>query len=213
VVSDPLVPIAGRRRGRQPLWGITRAAESTAPYITTFEPRQTYYWRTRTATSYAYGEYSAVQSFSTPPVEASATITPEAGGTLIPDPGNITITFSPGAVSNTTTISYTLQPVPGRSLANFRFAGRAFTLRAFGANGLPITTFNSSFTITIKYDSADLQAADIDDPSKLNLYFWNDTGCAIDTANRRVTLMLNHLTEFALAPPIERELFLPMIVR
>ena len=127
--------------------------------------------------------------------------------------------FPPGAVTQQTTLSYTLQPEPDQDLANFRFAGRAFTLEAFDSNG-DVTTFNQPFTITIIYDTWDLFAAGIGDPSRLNLVFWNGSewegilpcaGCSIDTVNRTVTAVINHLTEFALVGPAAPKVYLPII--
>jgi hypothetical protein len=187
----------------------------------TFDPQETLYWRVVAGNSYAWGTPSATRSFTTPPVTATTTISPDSGGTLTPDPGDISIQFPHGAVTDTTTLSYTLQPRPSQSLANFRFAGRAFTLEAFDAHGQPVTTFNQPFTLTIVYDGFDLFAAGIDNPSKLNLAFWNGSewewilpcaGCSVDTENHTVIAVVDHLTEFALFAPRERLVFLPVVL-
>jgi len=187
-----------------------------------FEPEETLYWRAAARNSYAWGTPSASRSFTTPPVTATITISPDSGGTLTPDPGNISIQFPPGAVTATTTLSYTLQPQPSQNLANFRFAGRAFTLQAFDAHGQPITTFNQPFTLTIVYDDSDLLAADIREPSRLNLAFWNGsewkkilpcTGCSVDTEHHTIIAVIDHLTEFALLAPQERFVFLPIVLK
>jgi hypothetical protein len=187
----------------------------------TFDPQETLYWRGAAQNSYAVGTPSVRRSFTTPPVTATTEINPSTGGTLTPDPGNISVQFPPDAVSAQTTLSYTLQPEPERELANFRFGGRAFTLEAFDANGA-VTTFNQPFTITIVYDSWDLFAADIGDPTRLNLVFWNGSeweeilpcaGCSIDTVNLKVTVVLDHLTEFALVGPDETKVYLPIVIK
>jgi hypothetical protein len=195
---------------------------STPMVQSTFDPQETYYWRAAARNNYAWGNPSGSRSFTTPPVTATTTISPDAGATLTPDPGNISIQFPPGAVVGTTTLSYTLQPYPDQDLANFRFAGRAFTLKAFDTNGQPITTFNQPFTITIVYDGLDLIAAGIGNPSRLNLAFWDGsrwveilpcTGCSVDTQNQTITVVIDHLTEFALLAPVERSVHLPVVLR
>jgi len=187
----------------------------------TFNPQETIYWRGAAVNSYAVGAPSVQRSFTTPAVMTSTEVSPIDGGTLTPDPGNISVQFPPGAVTQQTTLSYTLQPEPNQGLANFLFAGRAFTLEAFNSNG-NVTIFNQPFTMTIIYDTWDLFAANIGDPSRLNLVFWNGSeweeilpcaGCSIDTVNRTVTVIINHLTEFALVGPNETKIYLPVMIK
>ena len=187
----------------------------------TFGPEETVYWRVASVTSYAIGDPSTLRSFTTPPVFTQTVISPESGGTLSPDPGNISIQFPPGAVDETTTISCTMHALPTQDDAGFRFGGRGFSLEAADAQG-PVTTFNEPFSMTVKYDSTDLVYAGIDDPSKLNLSFWNGlnwenvlpcTGCSNDTGNSTITVVIDHVTEFALLAPGEVFVFLPMMIR
>jgi hypothetical protein len=74
----------------------------------------------------------------------------------------------------------------------------------------------------IRYDASDLLAAGITDASQLNLLFWNSSewetilpcnGCSIDTANRTVTVVLDHFTEFVLVAPDVNKVYLPLILR
>jgi hypothetical protein len=53
----------------------------------------------------------------------------------------------------------------------------------------------------------------------LDLLFWDGAkwvsvlpceGCAVDQANNRVTVKLNHFTEFAVTPSATRYVFLPL---
>ena len=185
----------------------------------TFDPQETIYWRGGAVNDYAVGTPSGQRSFTTPAVMTSTEVSPVDGGTLTPVPGDISVQFPPGAVTQQTTLSYTLQPEPNQYLANFRFAGRAFTLEAFDSNG-DVKTFNQPFTITIIYDTWDLFAAGIGNPSRLNLVFWNGSrwveilpcaGCSIDTVNRTVTVVINHLSEFALFGPAAPKVYLPII--
>ncbi|MFV9506303.1 MAG: hypothetical protein AB4911_17265 [Oscillochloridaceae bacterium umkhey_bin13] len=186
----------------------------------TFEPEQTQYWMIGASNDDGWGLFSSLRSLTTPEVSATGTITPAAGGTLTPDPGTTTIQFPAGTVGSTTTLSYTLMAEPDQRLANWRFGNRAFTLKAFSGD-TPVTTFSQPFTITLDYDLDDLRAAGIGDPTLLNLLFWNGTewvpllpcaGCSNDTQNRRITAVLDHLTEFALAASV-KTVYLPMIVR
>lgn len=189
---------------------------------TTLDPQETIYWRGMARNSYAWGAASGERSFTTPPVSATTTIDPASGATLAPDPGNISIQFPPNAVAEPTDLNYTLHSYPTQSLANFRFAGRAFTLEAFDQGGQPVNAFAQSFTITIVYDGFDLIAAGIVDPADLNLAYWDGdawvnilpcTGCSIDTDTRTVTVVIDHLTEFALLAPRKTCIYLPLIVR
>jgi hypothetical protein len=186
----------------------------------TFEPEQTQYWMIGAWTDAGWGLFSPLRSLTTPKVNATATISPETGGTLTPDPGTTSIQFPAGAVGSTTTLSYTLQAEPNQRLANWRFGNRSLTLKAFSGE-TPVTSFSKPFTLTIDYDLADLLAAGIGDPALLNLVFWNGSewvsvlpcaGCTNDTARRRVTVVLDHLTEFALAAPV-KIVYVPLIRR
>lgn len=189
-----------------------------------FNPQETWYWRVKARNAYGWGEASAVRSFTTPRLSAAAQITPEAGGTLSPTAGFLTVNFPPGAVSAATTLSFNLLASPTQRLTNFRFANRAFTLTAT-AGGQPVTRFARPFTMSVAYDNDDLLAAGIGDPSKLTLVFWNGgawqqilpcEGCSLDTANRRITVVLDHLTEFALVAPAGEGrafVYLPLLKR
>ena len=124
-------------------------------------------------------------------------------------------------MTSPTEIDFQLLATPRQSLPNFQFANRAFTLEAF-ANGQPLTHFNKPFTMLINYDTSDLIGAGIDDPRQLNLVFWDGSawksvlpcaGCSIDTVNRRVTVVLDHFTEFALVAPNARKVYLPLTRR
>lgn len=192
--------------------------------VVVFNPNETWYWRARARNSLGWGEPGAIRVFRTPIDRASTTIDPQTGGTLAPDPGFLRATFPPGAVTSPTTVDFRLLSGPSQRLPNFRFANRAFTIEA-SAGGSPVTDFAQPFTLTITYDDSDLQAAGISDPTQMNLVFWNGSawepilpcsGCAIDPATRTVTVVIDHLTEFALvapAPEVDVQLFLPLVRR
>jgi hypothetical protein len=203
------------------LWAITPNTIILAPGSLNLVPASPLYWCVATKNSYAFGDQSTSRSFYMPPVTATTMISPNSGGTLTPDPGNISIQFPPDAVTNTATLSYTLLSTPNQDLTNFRFANRAFILEASDLEGRPVTAFSESFTMTVAYDSFDLLFAGIGDPSKLNLAFWdNDAwesilpcpGCSVDTVSQTVTVVIDHLSEFALLAPKER-IYLPIVLR
>jgi hypothetical protein len=189
----------------------------------TFDPKETVYWHVKAKNQYAWGPLSAIRFFVTPPVTATAVISPDIGGTIDPDPGNVSIQFPPNAVTTTVTVSYTLQPQPNHNLANFRFGGRAFTLEAFSQDGQQIHDFNAPITITLSYDGWDLATYGINNPSRLNLAYWNGsewqpilpcTGCYVDVEQHRIVIVVNHFTEFAVvASPTDWDLYLPLITR
>ncbi|MCE7980383.1 MAG: hypothetical protein DYG89_04270 [Caldilinea sp. CFX5] len=200
-----------------------RSSGTIQPAVTAvFNPKELVFGRVRSRNDYGWGPLSTIRKFTTPTATATSNITPESGGTLQPDPGYLTVTFPPGAVTSTTTVDFRLLASPQQPLPNFSFANRAFTLVAT-ANGAPITQFNQPYTMVLAYDEGDLLAAGITDPTQLNLLFWNGTawaallpctGCAIDTTNRTVTVVLNHFTEFALVGPLPKQaLYLPLIRR
>lgn len=189
-----------------------------------FNPDETWFWRTNARNDKGWGSFSEIRSFRTPVAEASATITPEQGGTLSPDPGFLTVTFPPGAVSAPTELRFELLNTPSQPLPNLRFANRVFTVKAF-AGETPITQFAQPFTMVLSYEEADLVEAGISDPAELNLVFWDGNawvpilpceGCAIDPTARTITIVLDHLTEFALvgpAPTANLQVFLPLVQR
>jgi hypothetical protein len=117
------------------------------------------------------------------------------------------VSLPAGVVAGTTVITYAQTSTPTENPGSFAFAGRSFTLEATGAAGQPVTTFNGHYTITLNYLDSDWQAAGIPAEENLNLSYWDGlawvgilpcAGCALDTTNNRITVVLNHLTEFAL---------------
>lgn len=193
--------------------------------ITVQNPQRTFYWRVKTRNDYAWGNLSDIRSFTTPTTRTQATIDPVTGGTLNTSPGYLIVNFPPGAVTQPTDLEFNLLANPRERLPNFRFANRAFTLEAF-VGTQRITQFNKPFMMLISYDPSDLLAAGIADPQELNPVFWNGStwqnilpcaGCSIDTENQKVTIVLDHLSEFALVAPGAQSdvgrIFLPAIVR
>jgi parallel beta-helix repeat protein len=132
---------------------------------------------------------------------------PATAVTLTLPHGEGELALPAGLVTTTTTFTYTEMLTPTQATGSFAFAGRSFTLNATDAAGQPVTTFAGRYTITLNYLDSDWQNAGIPAEANLNLYYWNGTawvgilpcaGCSLDTVNNRITVVLDHLTEFAL---------------
>lgn len=212
-----------REDAEQDAWFRSLTANATTR-VEVRNPEETVFWRVTTRNSYGWGGLSEIRSFTTPTVEATTAISPASGGTLSPNPGYLTVNFPPGAVSEPTDLSFRLLATPQQRLANFRFANRAFTLEA-SANGQPVTHFNKPFMMVVRYDLDDLIAASISDPAELTMVYWNGSewitmlpceGCSVDTASKTITVVLDHLTEFALVAPgaaVQQQVYLPVVIR
>ena len=157
----------------------------------------------------------------TPLPTAVATLAPTSPTTLTLPGGWGQVSLPAGLVTSTTTFTYTQIVTPTQATGGFTFAGRSFTLVATDAAGQPVTSFAGRYTITLNYQDADWQAAGIPAEANLNLYYWNEAtwvallpcaGCSLDTVNNRVTVVLDHLTEFALlGKPWLNWIYLPLV--
>lgn len=154
-----------------------------------------------------------------------ANVTPEAGGALT-GPNGIQFTIPGGAVAQPSMVTLaTLPPptLPNEQRALYGFRGLATTL-----GGQTITTFAKPYTLRIPYTDAQLAALGITDPTTLNLLFWNGsawtpmlpcTGCGVDTANKVITVIADHFTDFAVAGqgtaevPGAAQIYLPIVKR
>lgn len=135
--------------------------------------------------------------------------------------GNVQLTFPVGALSNPTTIAYTpLETVPHPLPPNTRSI-QSFTLDAWGESGSILSHFGQPYTITLSYTDEQLVSEGIDEHT-LNVAFWDTAqwvnilpceGCSVDTVNNRITLKLDHFTEFALVGKEIQKVFLPLTVR
>lgn len=159
-------------------------------------------------------------TISTATLDATGTITPDSGGTVTGGDG-VSVQFPPGAVTETLTVTYTSEVMPSQSLPNGTMVLRSFSLEAFTSAGQPVPQFNRAVTITIDYTDADLTARGILE-NTLNVTFWNGSvwvnllpcdGCGVDTFNNRLTIVLDHFTEFAVSGSGEHRLFLPLLMK
>jgi hypothetical protein len=160
-------------------------------------------------------------------VQFSATATSinaASGGTLNAPSGNVNLSFPPGAVTAATAITFTERIVPSEETGSFIFAGKSFQIEATDNNGNPVTNFNSAFTMEIHYSDADWINAGIGAESTLNLAFWDVNtsqwtellpcdGCALDIMNNAMTIVLDHLTEFALLGEARYKIYIPLVLK
>jgi len=151
----------------------------------------------------------------------SGIVTAGEGGQLRSDDGVFNVDFPAGAVSGDTTLSIAKHVEPSAEMPGLSFAGKLVSITAKDANGNPVTTFAKPFTLVVKYDDSDWQNAGITYEANLNVYFYKDgvwnpifpcNGCNHDMDKNEFTLVLDHLTEFAVAGPAHR-IILPTIYR
>lgn len=137
---------------------------------------------------------------------ATAKITPANGG-QVADADGTKVNFPAGAVAKDTRIDYTPQFASNKPQPNGYRLIRSFRLEGVDANGAKVTKFDKSYTLTVPYSDAQLRAAGVTDPTKLNVAYWDGqkwvnilpcNGCKVDTAAKTVTVVLDHFTEFAL---------------
>jgi hypothetical protein len=210
-------PTTTLTRTPTPTQSPTATSTNTPTHMPTATPTAT---RTPTPTS-AYTPTPTHTSSPTSLPTAVATLAP-ASPTTITLPGDWgQVSLPAGLVTSTTTFTYTQIVTPTQATGGFAFAGRSFTLIATDAAGQPVTTFAGRYTITLNYQDADWQVAGIPTEANLNLYYWNGTtwvallpcaGCSLDTVNNRITVVLDHLTEFALlGKPWLNWIYLPLV--
>jgi uncharacterized repeat protein (TIGR01451 family) len=159
--------------------------------------------------------------------EGSDFVTPEDGGQVTSSDGAATVDFPPGAVNGPVFVEITPLTSLIASTYGYTYAGLAFEINALDTDGQPVTQFNQPFTLTTTYTETAWQDAGIANEEDLNLYYWNGsawkailpcTGCTHDTATNIITVLLDHLTEFALLVPAEGEgggqkVYLPVIIK
>jgi hypothetical protein len=148
------------------------------------------------------------------------------GGSFTSADGDLAVQFPAGAVASNVSVVHTPLAAPQSNIPAGRTPLRAFTLEARDSQGRAVTQFQQPLMLVIQYSDAELAARGLDE-RELNLAFWNGTvwvdllpceGCSVDTDANRVTVRLDHFTEFALssAPAQEQirpQVFLPLAIR
>lgn len=147
-----------------------------------------------------------------------APITAMIGGEVKSLDGQVTVTFAPGSVSSDLTAEIRSLSTPTQDTGT-RHAVSSFTLEAVDSTGAAITKFSKPYTLTLSYSDAEVTG--LFEPG-INVAYWNGTawvnllpctGCSIDAVNNRITVQVDHFTEFALLGNIEYRSYLPLIQR
>ncbi len=146
-----------------------------------------------------------------------------SGGTFNSGDGVVNLTVPANATTESVTIQYSHLFTPTAALPNNSHFALGFNLFALKADGTVVTQFAQPLTLTINYPSdAELSNMGIDE-NDLTLSYWDGsqwqsvypcTGCSFNASQNRITVLIDHFTEFALVAEIpEYPVFLPMIVR
>lgn len=123
--------------------------------------------------------------------------------------------FPAAAFSGTITITHGISAMhsgPG----GLEILGRPFFIQAQDQGGQPVTHFAKSYTLTLSLARVDYQDFYFD---TLQFYFWDEAAAsyksvvgALNRGNQTLTVVLDHLTEFAVyGQSVEYRLFLPAI--
>lgn len=157
-------------------------------------------------------------------IQTSNHVEPEQGGTLVSSDSSLQLSFPAGAVPAQVRVAITTTTVPAPPTYGYHFAGRAFEVTATDVNNNIVTSFQQPLTLNLSYSDAEWQNAGIPSESNLNVYFWDGniwhatlpcTGCLHNIEGNSFTILLDHLTDFALlALAIDQEsssMFLPLI--
>ncbi|MCB8920411.1 MAG: hypothetical protein H6662_02410 [Ardenticatenaceae bacterium] len=159
-------------------------------------------------------------------LSVSILIGPGQGGSATTPNGKVGVAFPPGATDDLTWVTLTQLSAPDvnrQAMAgDVTLANVYYRLDATDADGIPVTSFNLPFTMTIHYDESDWQHAGLTDESALNLAYWGNgqwqtllpcAGCGLDTAVNELTALYDQTAQFALVGTTERTIYLPLIIR
>jgi hypothetical protein len=131
----------------------------------------------------------------TAPAGASTVIVPQFGGSVtIASALTTTLSFPPGAVTQTITVTMREVQEPPSTMGS-RLLGRALVITAVGADATPVTSFQLPLTIDIYYQIDNTNGID---EQMLALFHWDPTRenwvaiqTAGDPANHRLTAVLD----------------------
>jgi len=145
-------------------------------------------------------------------------VDPQSGGVISTGDGTISVSFPSGSLSAPVSVVVASAEQP---LTVAGFGGLAFSIKAIDGNGNEVTTFLEPLTIVVNYEDSDWQNAGIVDEAALKLFYWDGqtwilipacAGCSHDTVANRITIVISHLSLFALREA-STSIYLPMIVR
>lgn len=133
----------------------------------------------------------------------------------------VQLDFPPGAVSETTVITYTEQLTPTEDFGHLSFAGTSFQI---SATNVERRSLSVPLTMSVTYADSDWQEAGIYDERSLNLYKWNNSAWrSLAESQHDIkdnwftltwTLDLNHVHKFVLLGRREEaKIYLPIMNR
>ena len=146
----------------------------------------------------------------------STLVTPEDGGELTSTANlSTTITFPPNAVTEPVTV--TLDITSNHPISSsFGFVGHNFYINAITSDGTPVISFTEPFTITIQYSDSDIE--ELDEASLVLNYWdtetssWVEIPTIVDIDENKITVVLDHLTDFAVIGETQERIFLPLVL-
>ncbi len=151
----------------------------------------------------------------------SAGAIPTSGGTFTSADGIVQLQVPANAVSEPVTIYYSRLFTPTTSLPSSSLFALGFNLHAIKADGTTVTQFAHPLTLIISYPSDAILAGMGINENDLSLSYWDGgqwqtafpcSGCTINTVQNKITVILDHFTEFALIAA-EDQIFLPSLLR
>lgn len=170
-------------------------------------------------TAYVTATNGAGTSKKSTLVTVYETVTADPGYTFTTSDGALVMDFSPN-LSGALTITYTPQVSASHPAGEYQLAGMVFHLEAVDENGDPVTMLTEPITLTVHYDEdalpegmdeADLEILRYD----TDLAAWVAPPQTLDVGANTITVVLDHLSEFALMAKIETGSFvyLPLVMR
>ncbi|HAJ37714.1 MAG TPA: hypothetical protein DCL15_18755 [Chloroflexi bacterium] len=150
--------------------------------------------------------------------QSVAKFVPATGGSVTTDVG-ISLTVPASALSTGVTMVIADSATPSQPFIDARAPVRVVTLRALDQTGAEVETFNQPLTLVIEYTDAELAERSLSEDT-LNVAWWDGAawvnllpcaGCGVDKANNRVTVRIDHFSEFSLTG--SAQIFLPTVTR
>jgi len=148
----------------------------------------------------------------------AASVTSDLGGSLTYTDANglaTTVQMPPGAVTETTKITYAPIPAITYRPPSLIEIGHSFDLTAvISDTGIPLTEFSQPYTITVNYAEGELDSVV---ESSLALYWWDgdqwtkEPTSAVDEENNKVTASPDHMSRFAVLGT--ERVYLPLILK
>lgn len=150
--------------------------------------------------------------------QSVAKFVPTTGGSVTTDVG-IRLAVPAGALSTGVTMVIADSATPSQPFTDARAPLRVVTLRALDQAGAEVKSFSQPLTLVIDYTDAELAERGLSEDT-LNVAWWDGSawvnllpcaGCGVDKINNRVTVLVDHFSEFSLTG--SAQIFLPTVTR